>query len=364
MSNEKLVRGIETLLNDIADKKDTFDNFAPRLTTLLRKEENAGWDCFSVPTAIGLSNLEEWLIKEHQLDLDYLCPTKEGLQKILQGVSDAIYKPYGDSKPTWEVYEGGAYKLLIQRIRNVPMYAAVIKRDKSAVYDETGTRLQTTQDFVNKIKSQVIELYERRVNQSDVVKDIAAFIAHETKSPWKPTSLKHHDFETQSPRLFPEDQRDKPFLIEAWNAAAPSGALMGEIADAITAGTQHYYDFPLKTRFSGWLGKSGESRCIHLRFCTAPATGGCQDVLQTNMILSLDEVESSMGSREARYAAFLPDSGDRSRNEPVYLMSAKATRSLTNGRPLTAALDDIRHVAKQQGWSDVQAFGQQLLFIS
>ena len=129
---------------------------------------------------------------------------------------------------------------------------------------------------------------------------------------------------------------------------------MSEIADAITAGTQHYYDFPLKTRFSGWLGKSGESRCIHLRFCTAPATGGCQDVLQTNMILSL----------EARYAAFLPDSGDRSRNEPVYLMSAKATRSLTNGRPLTAALDDIRHVAKQQGWSDVQAFGQQLLFIS
>ncbi|ECG1798565.1 hypothetical protein D6R99_07670 [Salmonella enterica subsp. enterica] len=60
----------------------------------------------------------------------------------------------------------------------------------------------------------------------------------------------------------------------------------------------------------------------------------------------------------------VPDSGDRSRNEPVYLMSAKATRSLLDGYKLDRSLDDIRHVAKQQGWSDVQAFGQQLLFIS
>lgn len=60
----------------------------------------------------------------------------------------------------------------------------------------------------------------------------------------------------------------------------------------------------------------------------------------------------------------VPDSGDRSRNEPVYLMSAKATRSLLDGYKLDRSLDDIRRVAKQQGWSDVQAFGQQLLFIS
>ncbi|ANZ50366.1 hypothetical protein PHOBOS_176 [Erwinia phage vB_EamM_Phobos] len=78
----------------------------------------------------------------------------------------------------------------------------------------------------------------------------------------------------------------------------------------------------------------------------------------------IGDSETTLYSTLESITAAIPDSGERSRNEPVYLMSAKATRSLVSGSSLDRVLDDVRHVAKQQGWSDVQAYGHQLLFIS
>lgn len=111
-------------------------------------------------------------------------------------------------------------------------------------------------------------------------------------------------------------------------------------------------------------GYLGSQRAVTISIVVSLAKTQVYTHSQTYICRSPGEWNFVDGGRYADYRGLLPDSGDRSRNEPVYLMSAKATRSLTNGRPLTAALDDIRHVAKQQGWSDVQAFGQQLLFIS
>lgn len=282
----------------------------------------------------------------------YTIAGNNAVVKCLQRISTELQC----NDVVWEARAYGSLLVISQCVKGAPAMAAILKRG--------AVKQPTMQDYIDKIKARVVDLYERRVNQSEVIEDIAALIRQETKTPWKTTKLNHKDIESQSPRLFIEGPQDRPFLVEAWDAAVPSGALMSLAADAINESVQRYYDIPLKTRFSGWLANSGEARCIHLRFCTAPATGGGSDVLQTNMILTLDEIESTQESRQKRYGAFIPDSGDRSRNEPVYLMSAKATRSLTNGRSLAEALDDIRHVAKQQGWSDVQAFGQQLLFIS
>lgn len=61
----------------------------------------------------------------------------------------------------------------------------------------------------------------------------------------------------------------------------------------------------------------------------------------------------------------MPDSGDRSRNEPLYLMSAKASRSLIESSPFDSnTLAIIKRLAVANGWVDVQMHGQQFLFIA
>ena len=150
-------------------------------------------------------------------------------------------------------------------------------------------------------------------------------------------------------------------------ATFPSFTLAEQLSAAVYDGIKGYYDNRLVVRSDMFVGYIGNARCMQFTI-TASVSEDSVFVVKAIMTLDdtsmFDEIPETLAPSMMHILEIIPDAGDRSRNEPVYLMSAKATRSLLDGHDLGHSLDDIRHVAKQQGWSDVQAFGQQLLFIS
>lgn len=363
--NEKARKFAEALrdaLQGMLDNKISPHHFIDKLAEAIEEHDGVPYNVVALASIRELTDMATFLAKhglpvlaKHGLPALAGASTQPKLEEFLQYVSNACYNAPIDQLPKWNAVHYGDKLIITQHVHNAPLMVAILERGKEKPI--------TVQDHIDKIKARIVELYEHRANQSDVVNDIAAVVARVTNSPWKATSLKHYEFNTQSGRLFVNTPEDEPYLIKAWDAKVPSADLMSSIASAIGSALQPYYGIAVKTRYSGWFGDAGEARCLMLKFCTAPEVGGT-DLVQFNMILSLDDVESKQDFQNSRYASLLPDCGDRSRNEPVYLMSAKATRSLLDGAPLDRSLDDIRRVAKQQGWSDVQAFGQQLLFIS
>lgn len=80
---------------------------------------------------------------------------------------------------------------------------------------------------------------------------------------------------------------------------------------------------------------------------------------------SNSEVAEEENSFEDHVKEVMPDSGDRSRNEPVYLTSARMSRQIVDGKPFDGnTLTIIKKVAVANGWAEVQMHGQQLLFIA
>ncbi len=150
-------------------------------------------------------------------------------------------------------------------------------------------------------------------------------------------------------------------------ATFPSFTLAEQLSAAVYDGLKGYYDDRLVVRSDMFVGYIGNARCMQF---TIAARVSEENVFVIKAIMTLDdtsmfdEIPDDAMPSIVHIMESIPDAGDRSRNEPVYLMSAKATRSLLDGHAMDRSLDEIRRVSKQSGWSDVQAFGQQLLFIS
>lgn len=155
---------------------------------------------------------------------------------------------------------------------------------------------------------------------------------------------------------------------ERYAGTFPTEMLLEQLAAAVYSGAKDFYDTRLVVQPSMRIGYVGAARCMEVKL---EARVQDETTFMVKALMTLDDVdmfdqvpESEEMPTIAHILDSIPDSGDRSRNEPVYLMTAKATRSLLDGHTMDRSLDEIRRVSKQQGWSDVQAFGQQLLFIS
>lgn len=195
---------------------------------------------------------------------------------------------------------------------------------------------------------------------------VAGYISAHTNKLWV--------LESTSPGALP-DTAGLSFPISGFaNDATVTGSLQHILAECFA---KHRPQYTVTTRWETGMRSGRQLILFNLMikdksgaemFNESAALHGPDDSLVTPLPdedkRSTTPASDSQPETISKLAESIPDSGDRSRNEPVYLMSAKATRFLLNGQALDRSLDDIRRVAVQQGWSDVQAYGQQLLFIS
>ncbi|QBP07596.1 hypothetical protein HOV30_gp170 [Erwinia phage Derbicus] len=354
MRNEKLVRGIETLLNRLADKQVDFEDFGKELATLLAAVDNRNWAVVEVPTISQLNWLAEWASSNHGIDTTQ-SGTGTSLHSALQGVSDAIYAPYGDGRPEWFAFYTGKKLLVKQAIRGETLYAAVLEQRETTEHDSTGEKVTLPEGRFNghllALRDRVKDSYSDLATRSVVREALVHAINRSTGMRWKLTEV----------------QLSAGGMIEGLFAATfPSDDLLQTLAKYVRDGVQEFYSTKITVVPSMKTGMVGMARCMEV--CLEARDTDM--VYRVNALMTLDDVDMfdmvdntpTPSLSDQHILESIPDSGDRSRNEPVYLMSAKATRSLLDGRLLDRSLDDIRRVAKQQGWSDVQAFGQQLLF--
>ncbi|QXO09889.1 hypothetical protein pEaSNUABM38_00167 [Erwinia phage pEa_SNUABM_38] len=350
MTNVKLTNGIASLLNRLADKQLDINDLAKELAVVLSDVDDRNWVVAEVPTISQLNWLAEWVGSNHGIDITQ-PGTGTALSNTLQGVSDSIYANYGEGKPVWAAYYAGKKLLIKQTIRGEVLYAAVLEQreaDKQELVQIPDGRFN---GHLLALRDRVKDSYTDLATRSVVREALVHAINRSTNMRWKLTEV----------------QLSADGMIEGVFAATfPSDDVLHTLAKYVRDGVQEFYSTKITVIPSMKTGMVGMARCMEV----------CLEARDTDMVyrvkalMTLDDVDMfdmvdnapTPSLSDQHILETIPDSGDRSRNEPVYLMSAKATRSLLDGRLLDRSLDDIRRVAKQQGWSDVQAFGQQLLF--
>lgn len=348
MSNEMKLHSVVDLLNSIADNGLKLDMFAPRLAELLSNEGHDNWQVVSNASSVELSGLDIWASAR-----GFEETTDSGMSNLtaaLQNASDAIYGSYGESRPIWSVRRQGDDMLVLQQMKNIPIVACVVRKVTPAAL------VPTTVDSYGKrftvLRNRIVRAFNLDASRTDVRESLVHCINEITDMRWKLVELP----------LNSDAMRPVQFA-----GCFPTDVMLGRLADTVKEALHGFYPPEVVVVPTMHSGLIGTARCMTVKL-TSTLNG--DTVYEIKALMSLDDVDkfdevyNTVGLTDQSILETIPDSGDRSRNEPVYLMSAKATRSLLDGADLYRSLDDIRRVAKQQGWSDVQAHGQQLLFIS
>ena len=339
MSNEKLVRGVEVLLNGVADKKISADAFAGTLASILADCEGQPWEVISSASPLELSNVKTYCLNFGFVELSG-NPQQNAVQEVLQRVSDSIYGAYDEKRPKWEIYTLHDKVLVLAKMGNVELIACVLRH--ATAFVESGIPMTMRSVIRNMCQSVTpFDSLDTAICKLMSMTYTGQWIVHDP---------------------------DNAFAIQDFIACDAGEA--NKLQPILHVAAQHSVEETERGNrqvISGVdveTGYMGAGRAVKLSIVVRLD----EDVVYTYSNTFTSTTQGTWNfvtaGPDAKYLEAIPDSGDRSRNEPVYLMSAKATRFLLDGTPIEKAIEDIRRVSKQQGWSDVQAFGQQLLFIS
>lgn len=331
----KFAASVQESMLGLLDGKLSATEFTEQLAKAVEAHDNVVYRVVAVATPDDLLTPQDFL-RNVGLPHTAAAAPVAGLENYLQQISNRYHNNSLAMLPVWNVRHYGNFLVISEVGQNKAMYASVLERTGACRYSNLREAVQAS--------------YSNLATRSEVREVLVNIINRETDMHWKLTEA-----ELVAGEIIPHQLA----------GIFPSNELLNMLAEEVRAGMAQYYNTPFTVRPSIKIGMIGMARCMEVCL-EARDTEVLYRVKALMTLDSSDDFDKVAPGKlnQIHILEMIPDSGDRSRNEPVYLMSAKATRSLLDGHDLGHSLDDIRRVAKQQGWSDVQAFGQQLLFIS
>lgn len=331
----KFAATIQESMLGLLDGKLSATEFTEQLAKALEVHDNVIYRVVAVATPDDLAAPQDFTRKiglAQTFEFPRVCP----LENYFRHISNSYHNNKPLPHPAWDARHSGNYLVITEVCQGNALYASVLERTDVHRYSN--------------LREAVRDSYSNLATRSETRQVLVNTINRETDMCWKLTEgviVPGEIVPCQLSGIFPSDE------------------LLNHLAEEVREGMAPYYDKPITVHPSMTIGMIGMARCMEV--CLEARDS--EVLYRVKALMTLDssddfDKESPFKLNHIHILETIPYSGDRSRNEPVYLMSAKATRSLLDGHDLGHSLDDIRHVAKQQGWSDVQAFGQQLLFIS